>query len=111
MEPITVTIDKKKIDSLVKKESFNSSGSFVPYMFIGMYFAMDRDTTAVFYANTQPSENSWTNFPGEKMWENHGNARNKKSDIIAEIESNIKEWIKFRLTPDYFHINFELINF
>lgn len=89
---IKVRINRRNLTGLVNRETFNTSGMFVPYQFIAMDFEVDKDNTARFYKSTLASENSWTNYPGVKIW--HSNSdRNRKEDVLRECEIGVKRAI------------------
>ena len=89
-----VTIVKiSKLRTLIRNTSFNSSGNFVPYQFIAV--AIDKNGKPYFYANTQPSSNSWTNYPGQKIWHNDNEPRWKKDDVLREAEYNLSDALDY----------------
>jgi len=86
---VTVRINKRNITGLVRKESFKfSGGMFIPYSFIAINFNAEKDNTATFYMSTIVSSNSWTNYPGHKVW-NNDNGDWTKAQVIDQIERNI----------------------
>jgi hypothetical protein len=106
---ITVTINRRNLRGLINRESFNSSGMFVPYQFIAMDFSEERDNTATFYHSVQPSSNSWINWSGEKIWEST-EERNKKPKVLEDSEQGVKYAVK-RLTVLFPDVEFKLVGF
>ena len=84
MKKVTVKINKRNLTGLINKTSFKySGGMFVPYGFIAIDFKTDKNNTAKFYENTQVSANSWTNYPGYKVWNNNHSAFSRFTDGYA----------------------------
>jgi len=97
MKNVTVTVNKRNLNAVVRKSNFNNNGTFVSYQFIGIIFNLTKDSTAKFYESTQASENSWTNNPGIKIWDNDNNATYKKSAVLEECEEFICEHLESKI--------------
>lgn len=89
---IKVRINRRNLTGLINRETFNTSGMFVPYQFIAMDFEIDKNNTARFYKSTQPTSNSWTNYPGVIIWSSNSD-RNKKEDVLQKCEIGVKRAI------------------
>jgi hypothetical protein len=110
MANITVKINKRNLTGLIRKKNFDNGGMFISYQFIALDFETDKNNTATFYENTQVSQNSWTNYPGEKVWDNMDSAKWLKSNIIAACEERM-DYVISKLENRFPEINFELIGF
>ncbi len=110
MKTLTVKINKRNLNALVRRESFKfSGGMFIPYAFIAIDFDTEKNNTARFYRSVQASSNSWTNYPGFKVW-NNNNDDWTKSQVIEQVERNIYD-VFIHLKIYYPNVNFELVNF
>ena len=110
MKAITVRINKRNLNAIVRKHNFHvSGGMFNPYQFIGMDFDTDKNNTATFYESTIVNSNNWTNYPGIKIW-NNNHEDWTKSQVLSQIEDDIKMYIDWA-SQDYPNVNFELIGF
>ena len=110
MGTITVKINKRNLNALVRKNNFHvSGGMFKPYQFIGMDFETDKDNIATFYESTIVTSNSWTNYPGIKIWNNNHDDWTK-AQVLEDIENEIVRLLDWA-SQDYPEINFELIGF
>lgn len=110
MARITVKINKRNLTGLINKTSFiYSRGTFTSYGFIAVYFETGKNNTAGFYEAVEASANSWTNYPGFKIWDNRSKDW-KKADVLERCEKNLIEYIE-EMRIDYPEINFELIGF
>jgi hypothetical protein len=110
MSNITVKINKRNLNALVRRESFRfSGGMFIPYAFIAVEFDTEKDNTARFYMSVLASSNSWTNYPGIKVW-NNNNDDWTKAQVIDLVERNIDDILN-DLSNYYPEVNFELVNF
>jgi len=79
----TIKIKKSQIRTCVKNAQISKrqNGMFIPYEFIG-FSLIDQK----FYSSVQPSSNSWTNYPGVKVWNNNGQAtEGTKSELVDYI--------------------------
>ena len=108
MKNITVKINKRNLNALVRKTKFNYGGMFTSYGFIAIDFKTDRNNTAIFYETSIVSRNSWTNYPGFQIWNNRNTAKCKKKNVIADIEETIEDVIR-DLGYSFPDVNFELI--
>lgn len=110
MNNVTVRINKRNLNALVRKESFKySGGMFIPYAFIAIDFDTEKDNTARWYQSVQVSSNSWTNYNGYKVWHND-NDDWTKAQVIDQIERNIEDALN-DLSRYYPNVKFELVNF
>ena len=96
------------MNAVVKNNSLNTGGMFVPYQFIAMDFKTDKSNTATFYHSVQASSNSRTNYPGSKVWTSNS-AKNPKSAVLDWIEGNMKNVID-ELEQYYPEIKFEVVD-
>ena len=110
MSNVTVRINKRNLNALVRKESFKfSGGMFIPYAFIAIDIDIEKNNTATWYQSVQVSSNSWTNYPGYKVW-NNDNDDWTKVQVIDQIERNIEDVLN-DISNYYPNINFELVGF
>lgn len=110
MKKVIVRINKRNLNALIRKHNFHSTGGmFTPYQFIGMDFNTDKDNTATFYESTIVSENSWTNYPGIKIWNNYQESWTK-AQVLSRIENDI-EMCLANYSYDYPEVEFKLIGF
>jgi len=108
---VTVKINKRNLTGLINKTSFKySGGMFTSYGFIAIDFDIDKNNTAKFYEATIVSSNSWTNYPGFKIW-NNNNEDWRKSDVLKRCEENLMEEVLIELKMEYPKIIFELVGF
>jgi len=102
----TIKIKKSQIRTCVKNAQISKSknGMFIPYEFI----AFDMESKR-FYYSVQPSSNSWTNYPGVKVWNNGGQAtegnKSELVDFIFNYVSNEMELEHFDLDREFEFIN------
>ena len=99
----TIKIKKSQIRTCVKNAQISKSqnGMFIPYEFIG-FSLIDRK----FYSSAQPSCNSWTNYPGVKVWNNNGQAtEGTKSELVDYIFNCISH--KMQLEQLDLHLDYE----
>ena len=110
MKTITVSINKRNLNAIVRNHNFHvSGGMFNPYQFVGMQFDTDKNNIAKFYESTIVNSNSWTNYPGIKIW--HNDHRNwTKAQVLAQIESEIKMHLDWA-SQNYPDVEFKLIGF
>lgn len=115
LKKVKVRINRRNLTGLINRETFNTSGMFVPYQFIAMDFEVEKNNTARFYKSTQPSSNSWTNYPGLKIWSSNS-ARNRKEDVLQECEIGVKQAIDEYISMEQqygreVNIEFEFVDF
>ena len=111
MKNIVVKINKRNLNSLVRKNNFNNGGMFISYQFIAIDFKEDKSNTAKFYTSTQVSQNSWHNYPGIKIWDNKNEAKYKKAYVIAECEDYLLNDLLNELEYEFPNITFQFVNF
>ena len=103
---VTVTVNWRNISALVRKNNFRHK---YQYQFIGMKFDTDRDNTAKFYESTQVNENSYTNYPGIKIWHNYYENWTKE-EVLERITDDIimhTEWYM----EDHDEVEFRMVGF
>lgn len=83
----TLELKESAVRTFVKKNSFSTKGMFTPYQFIAV--AKDENGKAYLYHSIQPSSNSWTNYPGRKIWDNKNESVNKKKDVLEFLLSEL----------------------
>ena len=97
----TIKIKKSQIRTCVKNAQITKSqkGMFIPYEFIG--FDVE---TKKFYSSAQPSSNSWTNYPGVKIWNNGGQpTEGTKSELVDFIF----DYVSTEMELEYPELNYE----
>lgn len=110
MKKIIVKINMRNLNAIVRKHNFRQSGGqFNTYQFIGMKFETDKNNTAIFYESTLVSKNSWTNFPGIKIWENNQEGWTKEQ-VLNRIEGDLNMYLDWA-SQDYSKVEFKLIGF
>jgi len=107
---ITVKINKRNLNALVRKTNFNNGGMFISFQMIVLDFTGEANNTAWFYESTQASQNSYTNYSGLKIWDNANETNWVKREVLESIEENVHH-IKNELEMYYPNINFKFINF
>lgn len=110
MKNVTVKINKRNLNSLIRKTSFNFGGMFISYSFIAIDFYTKKSNTATLYNSVQASQNSWTNYPGFKIWTNCNETKWLKSNVLTACVENLENVI-CELSANYPNINFKLIGF
>ena len=111
MKTVTLKINKRNLNAIIRKTNFKvSGGMFNPYQFIAINFDTEKDNTATFYESTIVSSNSWTNYPGTKIW-NNGQSDWTKAEVFARIEDTIEEILNDEIAFQYPNIKLEFINF
>lgn len=111
MKTIKVKINKRNLNSLVRKTCFSYGGMFISYGFITIDCRTDKDNTATFYAAKIPTSNSWSNYPGRKIWSNKNCAKYKKSEVLEECVSFLKEQFLIEVAPDFPEVKFVFVGF
>jgi len=104
----TIKIKKSQIRTCVKNAqiSKNQNGMFTPYEFIGFDFEDKK-----FYSSVQVSSNSWTNYPGVKVWNNGGQAtEGTKSELVDYIFNCISDKMQLEQLDLHLYYEFEFID-
>jgi hypothetical protein len=102
---MTIKVKKSQVRSCVKNAQItkNQNGMFIPYEFI----AFDIEDQK-FYSSVLASSNSWTNYPGVKVWNNGGQAtEGTKKELVDYIFEEIQVMIK--MDQHFDNLNFEFI--
>jgi hypothetical protein len=87
-----ITVEFKKLKTLIKKEKFNTSGMFVPYQFIALKW--NEKGESEFYHSIIASQNSWTNYPGIKIWTSN-ESKNPKREMLEYFENYLKSTLQY----------------
>lgn len=116
MEKFKIKVNRRNLTGLVRKTKFDNGGMFISYQFIAIEFELLKNSTAKFYESTQVSQNSWTNYPGIKIWNNANLSKWNKKDVIESCENYIVERLEHDLNAMYFEddnieITIQLIGF
>ena len=101
-----IKVKKSQIRTCVKTAQITKSqnGMFVPYEFI----AFDVEEQKL-YSSVLASSNSWTNYPGVKVWNNGGEVtEGTKKELVDYIFENIKDVIN--MDEEFDNFNFEFID-
>lgn len=111
MKKVTVKINKRNLTGLINKTSFKySGGMFTPYAFIAVDFDTEKSNTAKFYESVQVNSNSWTNYPGTKIWDNNQEDW-KRSEVLERCEETLIGYVLPELELTNPEINFKLVGF
>ena len=97
----TIKIKKSQIRTCVKNAQISKrqSGMFIPYEFI----AFDMESKK-FYSSVQTSSNSWTNYPGVKVWNNGKQAtEGNKSELVYLIF----DYVSTAMELEYPELNYD----
>jgi len=93
----TIKIKKSQIRTCVKNAQISKSQN--AYEFIGFDFEDKK-----FYSSAQPSSNSWTNYPGVKVWNNNGQAT---EGTKSELVDYIFDYVSTEMELEYPELNYE----
>lgn len=86
-------VNIRNLRGLIRKTSFNNGGGmFIPYHFIAI--AIDGNGKPYFYESVQVSRNSWTNYPGQKIWHNGNEAIWSKDAVLSRAMQNLEVALK-----------------
>ena len=91
----TLLIKLSALRTLLKNETLNSSGMFVPYVAIHVKVEKDK---AVFYSYCDVNKGD---YKGVELWNNGGQHKHNKSDVYDYIVENIEEKISEQVSCDY----------
>lgn len=98
-----VRINIRNLSGLIRKTSFNNSGMFISYQFIAV--AIGSNGKPYFYQSRQASSNSWTNYPGAKIWNNKNQAVCRKQNVLSDAKENLEraleELVNYGEIEDY----------
>ena len=93
MKTIKIKLKESSLRTLVRKNSFNCPSS---YQFVAIDFDYEKGGIAKPYHANIISCNSWTNYPGVKIWSALNEKINKK-EVLSILKQSALENLEYEL--------------